>query len=209
MIARDKTPQIPGYTVVRKDRQQLKGNEKNRGGGIIFGIRDTIPFRQCNFEIREEDDNITEWATIEIPVKGKDKIRITNIYIPPASSDPASSSNVGMNKWPSKSCDIILGDINAHSVLWDKTLNPDRRGDDFEDWLAANDMHCLNNGDPTRHNRSTDTDSVPDVSIVHSSRLDKFTWKIVDDLGSDHKPLLITYEDNINVQTVNSTPKYK
>ena len=102
LTPKDSTPSIPGYTVVRKDREQLVGQEKARGGGVLIGIRDTIPFRQANFEIRSEDDKITEWATIEIPVRGKSKIRITNLYIPPASSNPGMISNVKTHKWPQK-----------------------------------------------------------------------------------------------------------
>ena len=30
----DKTPKIPGFTVIRKDRAQPKGSEKNRGGAV-------------------------------------------------------------------------------------------------------------------------------------------------------------------------------
>ena len=75
MISRDKTPTIPGYTIIRKDRQQRTGQETNRGGGLLMGIKDTIPFRESNIEIREDkNDTITEWQTIEIPVRGKEKI---------------------------------------------------------------------------------------------------------------------------------------
>ena len=209
LTPKDSTPSIPGYTVVRKDREQLVGQEKARGGGVLIGIRDTIPFRQANFEIRSEDDKITEWATIEIPVRGKSKIRITNLYIPPASSNPGMISNVKTHKWPRKEYDIVLGDINAHSILWDNSARPDERGAEVEEWLAEHDMHCLNSGEPTQYSKGKDQYSSPDVSMVHSSRLDKFTWKVLDELGSNHKPLLITYEDDINVQKVNNQAKYK
>jgi hypothetical protein len=207
---KDATPTIPGYTVIRKDREQLVGQEKSKGGGVIIGLNDKVPFKQANFEIRAtEEDKVTEWATIEIPVRGKEKIRITNLYIPPHSSNPEMISNIKPDKWPRKEFDIVLGDINAHSTLWDHSAKPDSRGDLVEEWLAEHDMHCLNSGEPTQYSKANDSYSAPDVSMVHSSRLDKFTWKIVDELGSNHKPLLITYEDDINIQKVNNQAKYK
>ena len=36
-----------------------------------------------------------------------------------------------------------------------------------------------------------------------------FEWKVIDDVGSDHKPILITYEIPNKIPTVNDTPKYK
>ena len=66
MTKRDKTPPIKGYEIRRRDREQPKGKEKNRGGGLIFGIKDSIPFREINNEMRGPKDIITEWHTIEI-----------------------------------------------------------------------------------------------------------------------------------------------
>ena len=209
MKPNDTTPTIPGYTIVRKDREQKMGQHNTAGGGVLIGIRDTIPFRQCNIQARGEGDTTTEWATIEIPVKGKNKIRLTNLYIPPVTSNPTAAPYVTPNAWPNKDYDIILGDINAHSILWDSKVSPDDRGEAVEEWLANNSMHVLNTGESTRYSRNTDSDSAPDVSIVHTSRLDKFTWKVVQDLQSDHRPLIITYEDTFNMPKVNTTPLYK
>ena len=50
-IPKDKLPKIPGYTPLRRDRTQLIGNEKNRGGGLLIGIRKDIPFKEINIEI--------------------------------------------------------------------------------------------------------------------------------------------------------------
>ena len=62
-------------------------------------------------------------------------------------------------------------------------------------------------GDSNYVNMSTGKLSAPDISFIHSALLDKVTWKTLDQLGSDHKPIIITYEDQIT--KVNSKPKYK
>ena len=255
MIITDRTPCIPGYTIVRRDRSQPKGKEKNRGGGLLIGVRDTIPFKQSRFEIRGKRDKITEWDTIEIPTHNGQKLRITNVYVPPVrkrrgEEEDARSSNPGnltdeeseiavgestattipasdsrqegrrdgnlreedfdIRRWPSMKYDMVLGDTNAHSPLWDSNTQnglTDKRGQVFEDWIAGHGMAELNEGTPTHVNRKTGKGSAPDTSFVHSSMLDRCKWKTVNDFGSDHQPIIITYEDRI--PTVNNKAKYK
>ena len=50
LIPKDQTPKIHGYTLIRQDRPQLKGKEKNRGGGVLTGIKDDIPFRRVHLD---------------------------------------------------------------------------------------------------------------------------------------------------------------
>ena len=215
MISKDKTPRFPGYTVLRKDRLQWKGKEDNRGGGLLIGIKENIPFREANIEIRGVEDNITESMTVEIPTKDKQKLRITNIYIPPIRSSEAESArqrktDVKMDKWPDQPYDCIFGDVNAHSPLWDQAKpTADKRGDDIEEWIANSGMMTLNDGSNTRTNRSTNHDSTPDISLVHSSLTGKFDWQTMEDLGSDHKPIVITYEEMNAIPDVQGKPKYK
>ena len=44
MTMQDKVPTIPGYTVLSKPRKQAKGKENVRGGGLLTGIKNTIPY---------------------------------------------------------------------------------------------------------------------------------------------------------------------
>ena len=83
MTIKKATPPIKGYDIKRRDREQLKGKENNRGGGLLFGIKEIIPSTEMKNEMRGPGDNITEWHTVEIPTGKKNKIRITNMYIPP------------------------------------------------------------------------------------------------------------------------------
>ena len=71
-------------------------------------------------------------------------------------------------------------------------------------------MICLNSGETTRSSKHRESDTAPDVSFVHSSKLDKFTWKTLDMASSDHKPILITYNDEVDIPIiVNDKPRYK
>jgi len=112
-----------------------------------------------------------------------------------------------MRRWPQKEHDIVCGDINAHSLLWDDSKRTDKRGRIVEEWLADSNMLPLNDGTPTHTNRSSGTESAPDVTLVHSTLMDKMTWERVEDLSSDYHPIIITYRDNI--PRVNDKPVYK
>ena len=65
-------------------------------------------------------------------------------------------------------------------------------------------MACVNSGEPTHINRSTGKESKPTFS--HASLLDKIKWETKTDLGSDHKPIIITYDDQLT--TLEEKPKY-
>jgi len=114
------------------------------------------------------------------------------------------------NRWPIREFDMICGDINAHSILWDDTRankEPDQRGIVVEDWLADNNMLAVNDGKPTHDSRSAGTASAPDVTLVHTTMMDKVTWETVNDLSSDHRPIIITYRDHF--PKVNNKPTFK
>ena len=102
------------------------------------------------------------------------------------------------------------GDINAHFILWDGSRvdkDTDVRGKRVEDWLAASNMLTINDGKPTHDSRSAGSASTPDVTIVHTSMMDKVTWETVEGLSSDHRPIVITYSDYI--PSVNNKPTFK
>ena len=68
LIKSDRTPKFPGYTIERKDRDQPKGKEKDRGGGLLIGVRKTIPYKHLEkMNIKGVKDHITEAQSIEIP----------------------------------------------------------------------------------------------------------------------------------------------
>ena len=182
--------------------------------------------------LASDGDKTTEYRTIKIPTENDKMLRITNLYIPPVKTKPGGvsasfiESRIGMQNWPSETCDLILGDCNAHSVLWDDNhmnILPDTRGGKIEDWMASTGMACLNTGEPTHHKKrrqqqqrlqhspdsasTFDNGSAPDISLVHPSLLDKLTWEVVNELGSDHMPIIITYDTTI--PKVNDKPTYK
>ena len=83
LIGKDKTFNFNGFTIIRRDRDTCKGAESNRGGGLLIGIHQSIPFNEILVDIRDNDLDPIEFITIEINLTSRKKIRITNLYIPP------------------------------------------------------------------------------------------------------------------------------
>ena len=222
MTTKDKVPTIPGFTIISKPRKQTKGNENNRGGGLILGIKNSIPFREVeDMTFRDTEDCITESQTVEIPLGKGGAWRISNVYIPSERAGDCRNSTdetkVSTKYWPAEAKDLIVGDLNAHSILWDSELEEGgqqrgievKRGELVEAWMDKEGMAVLNDGGATHANRKTGKESTPDLTIVHGSQADRYQWEVLEKLGgSDHKPILITREAE-GVQNVNNQYTYK
>ena len=171
----------------------------------MIGIENTIPYREVkDYDIRDRFDGITEWQMIEIPLgKGK-KWRITNLYIPSERvgdcRDSTRDSVISTKYWPKEKYDILAGDMNAHSIGWDKAMvneekGADERGKTIEKWMEENAMVPLNTGERTHTNRKTDREMAPDITIIHEECTDQYQWEVLKELGgSDHHPIMITRE---------------
>ena len=222
MNSNDKIPTIPGYTILSKPRKQPRGKESTRGGGLLTGFKNTIPYREIkNYDMRDTDDGITEWQMIEIPLGEKKKLRITNIYIPSERAGDCRGSTqdtvVSTRFWPKERYDLLAGDFNAHSDTWDKAMETDegrgkideKRGKIIDRWTNENDMVPLNTGDGTHINRRTGKESAPDIAIVKNGEEDRYEWKVLKKLGaSDHYPIMIT-RDPEEMNRVNTTTKQR
>ena len=222
MTKSSKVPKFPGYTIINKPRHQVAGDESNRGGGLLTGIRKTVPYKEIRTNnLRGKDDGITEWQTFEVPMSSSEKMRITNLYIPSERVGDVRGSDkesvVTTTLWPAEVGDMLAGDFNAHAITWDNALELDenhrsleaKRGEMIEDWIEEKDMACLNDGTPTHTNRATGKESAPDITIVHAHQAEKYDWKVLETLGgSDHKPILITRQAELRKQ-VNSKVTYK
>ena len=212
---RDIEKKFPGFTVKRQDRPQKIGCERNRGGGVMVGIKKNIPFRIASLDFRTEEDEITESISIEIPRKNKQKLRINNLYIPPirntASEKQRQRSHiVKTDKWPCQNYDIVLGDINALSPIWDLNCEEsNKRGETIEEWIAETSMIPINNGLPTRTDRTSGKGSAPDLTMIHSSLLSKCHWDVESNLGADHMPIILRFEEENSIPSVESKPRYK
>ena len=83
---------------------------------------------------------------------------------------------------------FILGDCNCHHLLWDSRGTSDTRMEEVFDWVISSDLLPLNDPDtPTLLRRSS-----PDISFAPSSLALSCSWEVLQDLGYDHLPILLS-----------------
>ena len=88
---------------------------------------------------------------------------------------------------------FILGDFNCHHTLWDSRGTSDPHREEVLDWVISSDLLPLNDPDtPTLLHRSSGSRSSPDIFFAPSSLVFSCSWEVLQDLGSDHLPILLS-----------------
>ena len=94
---------------------------------------------------------------------------------------------------PSSRNFFILGDFNCHHPLCDSRGTSDPRGEEVFNWVISSDLLPLNDPDtPTLLHRSSGSHSSPDISFAPSTLAFSCSWEVLQDLGSDHLPILLS-----------------
>ena len=151
-LKKKSTVSFPGYAVLRKDRPEDYGRA---AGGVATLIRTGagIGYDQIMEEIAPMDE-CSDVLVVRVTWYHHSFI-LSNIYNPPYSTRPtgrpgftANTLTACLNKGPDQ---IIAGDFNAHSSIWDARENiiPNQDGEAIEEWITSHNVQCANNGEPT------------------------------------------------------------
>ena len=97
---------------------------------------------------------------------------------------------------------VICGDLNAHHVSWDEYAQGMPRDAELYNWVEENEMAVLNDGKLTRAARFQQGCglSAPDITIVNSEAADRFSWQPLNELSSDHSPILIKWNQLVKTE---------
>ena len=81
----------------------------------------------------------------------------------------------------------------CHHPFWDSRVTSDPQGEEVFDWVISSDLLPLNDPDtPTLFHRSFGSHFSPDISFALSSLAFSCSWEVLQDLGSDHLPILLS-----------------
>ena len=181
----------PGWTAVRLDRH------KNKGGGLLVLICDTIPFVDNTAALPLSADLHLEQQGISITMPSLQQLHILNIHIPPRSSCNAGHNASIAHLLSNNEMSFIVGDINAHHSRWDTNTNEDERGEQLADKIDAADYTILNENEATwlpTNCRSTS----PAISLASNDIALLSDWSVSTSLASDHLPILISINSELS-----------
>lgn len=167
--------------MVRKDRGT------NKGGGLAFLVHESIHYTPASFNI---NDPHIEHLAIRI-----NNLLIVNLYIPPVSSCSTANYSPNLTPFLPQEDALILGDLNAHDVLWHSSIQ-DARGEIFADQINDSNFGVINAELPTRLPKDGQATS-PDVSLASLSLLPYASWETTTAFDSDHIPITITLKSDI------------
>ena len=184
----DPTPVLNGFDAVRRDRPG-SGARFALGGGLLTYIKKGIPYS----EVPAAQQGLVEKLHVTIPTTRRQHLTIANVYFPPASSNyvqPMEDRQTWVDTLEARGPSDICGDFNDHHVSWDEYAQGMPRG------------AVLNDGKPTRAARFQQGCglSAPDITIVNSEAADRFSWQPLNELSSDHSPILIKWNQLVKTE---------
>ena len=190
---------IPGYTSFRSDRTHsrsgnLAPNDSHIGGGVITFVRQGLSPSQFSTDSLSSLDPYSDYVGVTIPCLNSSPLSFLNVYAPPIrpSYQDGRSNSFTPSIIPTNKDLFVLGDFNCHHPLWDSNSPTDQRGSEVFDWIISSDLLPVNDPDcPTLLHRSSGNRSSPDISLAPSSLALSCSWQVLQDLGSDHLPILL------------------
>ncbi|GFX80879.1 hypothetical protein TNCV_1908721 [Trichonephila clavipes] len=165
---------IKGYNIIRSDRQE------GGGGGLAFLVRD-INYR--TIDNPQFTDSKLEIQRLNVIWKGKN-LNISNMY------HPSNQKSLPDNLLDISESNLLVGDLNAKHSSWGSVIN-NKRGVELHNLMDDSAHLALNDGSPTYSSHSYHTEEALDVSIVSSDIFPFCKWTVLQDIGSDHLPILV------------------
>jgi len=176
---------------------------RERGGGVGFLVRDSVPFRP-----RQDLENEGEHVWIELLPKGASPVLLCSVYVV-QNLTPAQAFR-GLRKSTRSAFEqttrtIITGDFNSRCIAFGDQVDT-RYGEEALSYMIDSDFELCNSvGVPTRIDYSG-TESVLDLTLVHESMAEVVTsWQAHEEFASDHAG--VTFDMNLPGRARRPKPK--
>ena len=189
---------IPGFSALCSDRTHswsgiLSSNTTHASCGIVIFVRQGLSFSELSTSSLSSLDPYSDYVGINIFLNNS-SLSFLNVYAPlfvplQRMAEPTSSLPPF---FPPPEISSFWGHINCHHPLWDSRGTSDPRGKEVFDWVIFSDLLPLNDPDTlTLLHRSSGSRTSPDISFAPSSLALSCSWEVLQDLGSDHLPILL------------------
>ena len=192
--------QILGFYALRSDRTHSRSgifspDATHASGGVIIFVRQGLSFSELSTSSLSSLDPYSDYVRINFSLNNYYSVSFFNVYVPPIRPSPTHGRTdfFSSSILPSSRHLFILGDFNCHHPLWDSKGTSDPHKEVIFDWFISSDHLPLNDPDTSTFlNRSAGSRSSPDISFAPSSLGIPCCCEVLQDLGSDHLPILLS-----------------
>ena len=163
------SPNIPGYDIVRRDRN-------SSGGGVCTLIKNTYKYTIKPYLKDVEALVVSVHLGDSSFRKETTEIQTVNYYLPPNQTvlPRLVFKNYGTPT-------IVAGDANAHHNSWHSEGELDIRGKEIDDLICDSNLVVLNGYGPTRRSLNADTrNTSPDVTAITDDLAMNTSWSILE-----------------------------
>ena len=192
--------QIPGFSALRSDPTHSRsdifyGDATHASGGVIIFVRQGLSFSELSTSSLSSLDPYSDYVRINISLNNSSSLSFPNVYAPPPirpSPTDGRTNSFSLFSLSSFRNLFIPEDFNCHHSLLDSKGTSDTHREEVFDWIISSDLLPLNDPDTsTLLHRSSGSRSSSDISFALSSLALSCFWEVLQDLGSDHLPILL------------------
>ena len=191
---------IPGFSALRSDRTHsrsaiLSSDTTHASGGVVIFVRQGLSFSKLSTSSLSSLDPYSDYVGINNSLNNSSSLSFLNVYtplfappqrmaeptlfLPPFFPPPEISSFWGTS--------IAITPSGTQEVL------PTHAGRKYSTGSSLLKSSPLNDPDtPTLLHRSSGSRSSPEISFAPSSLVLSCSWEVLQDLGSDHLPILLS-----------------
>ena len=190
---------LSGFSALRSDCTHFRSgifssDTTHTSDGIVIFVRQGLSFSELSTSSLSSLHPYSDYVGINISLNYPSSLSFLNAYAP-----YLLLSNGWQNRFllspifPSSRNLFILGGFNCHHPLWDSRVTSNPCGEDIFDWVISSNLLPLNDPDtPTLLHRSSGSRSSPGISFAPSSLALSCSWEVLQYLGSDHLPILLS-----------------
>ena len=191
---------IPGFSVLRSDRTHsrsgiLSSDAMHASGSVVIFVRQGLSFSELSTSSLSLLDPYSDYVGVNISLNKSSSVSFLNVYAPPLFAPPQRMAEPIPSLPPFFPPPVISSfwglQLPSPPLGLKSYFRPPR--EKVFDWVISSDLLPLNYPDtPTLIHRSSGSRSSPDISFAPSTLALSCSWEVLQDLGSDHLPILLS-----------------
>ena len=201
--------QIPGFSALQSDRTHFRSgilspDATHASGSVVIFARQGLPFSELSTSSLSSLDPYSDYVGVNISLNNSSSASFLNVYAPPYLLLP--------NRWQNRLLFSLKSSLLQNSLhsgglqlpsppLGLKRYFQSPQKEVFH-WIISSDILPLNDPDtPTLLHRSSS-----DISFAPSTFAFCYSWEVLQDLVSDHLPILLSVPLSLQSFTPTSVP---